>query len=74
MQLKIVLPEIYHLISTFTNDKEIMAIALDLRIFNTTQLKEFNTVRIYLQVVFLSDLIHLRTNKVKRCYIEGRRD
>ena len=51
-----------------------MAVALDLRIFNMTQLKEFNIVRIYLKVVFLLDLIHLRTNKVKRYYIEGRRD
>jgi len=51
-----------------------MVVALDLRIFDTTQLKEFNAVRIYLQVMFLSDLIYLRTNKVKCYYIEGRRD
>ena len=68
------LPSQYYLTSLIMNDKTINRVVLTFKQFNTKQRMQINLVRIKLQVIFVSNLLEPRSNRIKDCYQKGKKD
>ena len=56
------------------NDKTIIETVINSKAFNKEQLYLINLSRMQLRIIFISDLLEYRTNKVKENYSKGERD
>jgi len=73
-QLKLHLPTAVQLSSNVTNDCAIMVKVVRLKVFESNKIMAINRVRLYLQVIFISDLVQWVSNKIIYCYRQGDRD
>ena len=72
--IRLHLPIIHHPSSTITNDKPIMRSLADLNSFNKSSQQLINSVRIHLQVIFLSDLVQGNSNRTREKMFKGEKD
>ena len=56
------------------NDQPIMRIAIDSKLFSNKLIQLINLVHLNLQIIFLSDLLEIGTNKVKQNIYEAKKD
>ena len=54
--IKLILPNIYYLVSKFFNNRSIIEYTIQLKLFSNKQLGIINIVRLFFKVVFLLDL------------------
>ena len=56
------------------NDQPITRIAIDSKLFNNKSIQLINLVCLNLQIIFLSNLLEIGTNKVKQNIYEVKKD
>jgi hypothetical protein len=73
-QIKLHLPKDYHPTSIIINNKTIIDVMINSKVFNQKQQYIINIVQLCLQIIFISDLVKMNTNKIKDCYWSVERD
>ena len=72
--LSICLLSIHYPSLQYPNDKTIISRVLELNIFSKEELYHLNILWIYLQVIFILDLLQYKSNYIKQYYRVGARD
>ena len=67
-QIKLYLPKDHHLTSAITNNKTVIDVMINSKVFNQKYQYIINIVQLYLQIIFISNLVEMNTNKIKEYY------
>ena len=73
-KLKLYFSTLYYPIFSFNNKKIIILIVIKLKVFTKVELYQLNTLQIFLQVIFISDLLQTNSNSIKLYYYIRERD